>query len=439
MTADDARHIEYLPLDDIIGAPRNPKRHHAQGLIASIGRFGFATPALRDERTGRLVVGHGRTEALRAMRDAGEDAPSGVRVDDAGRWLVPVVCGWASRSDAEAEAYLVADNRHTELGGWDNQELADLLADVQAFDPELVDIAGWDLADLDELLSEGEVTELPPALADPDAVPEPPAEPVSKPGDVWLLGTGKLQHRVLCGDSTDIVAVEAMLAGDRADCMWTDPPYGVDYVGKTKDALTIQNDSSVESLPDLLGGAFAVATAALRPGAPFYIAHPDAHRMVFEQAVRDAGWLFRQNLIWAKNTLVLGHSDYHYKHEPILYGFTDGGAGRLGRGGDRWYGDDSQTTVFQVDKPPRNGEHPTMKPVELITAMLTNSCPRGGLVYEPFGGSGSTLIAAHQLDMRAAVVELDPKYVDVIAKRWQEATGEVPVLAATGQPHDFTA
>jgi hypothetical protein len=150
----DARRIEYLPLDDIVGAARNPKRHTTDGLIASIGRFGYATPALRDERTGRLVVGHGRTEAVRQIRDAGEDPPSGVRVDDAGLWLVPVVCGWASRSDAEAEAYLVADNRHTELGGWDHQELAELLADVQAFDPDLIQATGWDLDNLADLMTD---------------------------------------------------------------------------------------------------------------------------------------------------------------------------------------------------------------------------------------------------------------------------------------------
>lgn len=155
--------------------------------------------------------------------------------------------------------------------------------------------------------------------------------------------------------------------------------------------------------------------------------------------MRDAGWLFRQNLIWAKNTLVLGRSDYHYRHEPILYGFAAGGEGRLGRGGDRWHGDDAQTTVFDVDKPSRSEDHPTMKPVELIVRMLTNSCPPRGIVYEPFGGSGSTLIAAHQTGRVARVVELDPRYVDVICRRYQEHTGTKPVLESTGEEHDFTA
>lgn len=279
------------------------------------------------------------------------------------------------------------------------------------------------------------MTELPPALADPDNVPDAPSEPVSKPGDLWLLG----KHRILCGDSTDVAAVGAMLAGDRADCMWTDPPYGVDYEGKTKDALTIRNDGAAD-LPELLAGAFAVATAALKPGVAVYVAHPPGpNSLVFAAAINDAGWSLRQQLIWDKGVMVLGHSDYHYRHEPIWMAYTDGGQGRRGRGGDNWHGDNSQISVFQIPKPPRSEQHPTMKPVELITAMLGNSCPRGGLVYEPFGGSGSTLIAVHQLGMRAAVVELDARYVDVICRRYQEAVGEKPVLAATGQPHDFTS
>lgn len=417
-TAD--RRIDYLPLDDIAPAPRNPKRHDGAAIRASIARFGFATPALRDERTGRLVVGHGRTEALRAMRADGEQPPAGVHTAPDGTWLVPVVTGWASRSDAEAEAYLVADNRHTELGGWDNEELAELLADLQEFDPDLVDATGWDLAGLDELLAESLVTELPPALNNPDDAPPPPTDPISKPGDVWRLG----RHRVLCGDSADVAAVEAMLAGNRADCMWTDPPYGVEYVGKTKDALTIQNDGAI-GLADLLAGAFAVATVALRPGAPFYIAHPPgALSLTFAQAILDAGWSLRQQLVWVKNSFALGHNDYHYRHEPVWMGYTAGGTGRRGRGGDGWHGDDAQDSVFEVPKPARNGDHPTMKPVDLITAMLRNSCPPGGLVFEPFGGSGSTLIAAHQLGMRAAAVELDPRYVDVIVRRWVEAAGQ---------------
>lgn len=177
-------------------------------------------------------------------------------------------------------------------------------------------------------------------------------------------------------------------------------------------------------------------------------------RLIFEQSMLDAGLLVRQNLIWVKNTMVMGRSDYHYKHEPILegavpdeedaehqpilYGFTPGGAGRLGRGGPRWFGDNKPTTVFEFPKPSRNGEHPTMKPVELIEAMLKNSCPPGGLVLDLFGGSGSTMIAAHHMRARAALVELDPRYCDVICLRYQQHTGVLPIRLSTGEPQDFT-
>ena len=223
----------------------------------------------------------------------------------------------------------------------------------------------------------------------------------------------------------------------RADCIWTDPPYGVDYVGKTEDALTIKNDTT-SNLETLLTGAYTTSIKASRPGAPVYIAHADTQRVTFQTCAEEAGLVFRENLIWVKNTLVLGHSDYHYKHEPILYGFTPGGNGRLGRGGARWFGDDSQTTVFEVDKPARNADHPTMKPVALIQAMIKNSCPPGGTILDCFAGSGSTLIAAYGLGMNALLVEYDPRYADVICRRWQEHTGIKPINQTTGESYDFT-
>lgn len=245
---------------------------------------------------------------------------------------------------------------------------------------------------------------------------------MSAPGDLWVIGP----HRLLVGDCTNMAVVEAMLAGDRADCMWTDPPYGIGYKGKTRDALTIRNDTA-SSLPALLAGAWAVATAALKPGAPVYISHPAGNlSWEFAAAFREAGWTFRQNLIWVKNHFVLGHSDYHYKHEPVLYGYTPGGTGRRGRGSDGWYGNNAQTSVFEIPKPPRSKDHPTAKPVELVQAMIKNSCPPGGLAYDPFAGSGTTLIAAHRLGMRAAACEIDPRYADVILRRLEAETGGTP-------------
>jgi len=403
-----------IPLDELTPFPGNAKRGNVDQIRASLRRNGqYRSLVVREIPNGPLVVLAGN-HTMQALQAEGQPTAR----------CEVVVC-----DDATARRINLADNRTAELGEYDNDALADLLSYLDGD----YEGTGYTADDVDALL---DYPEEPEARTDPDDVPEPPADPVAKPGDVWRLGP----HRVLCGDSTDLAAVEGMLNGDRADCMWTDPPYGVDYVGKTKDALTIQNDGASD-VPELLAGAFAVATAALKPGAPFYIAHPPGpDGFPFWTAIRDAGWLHRQNLVWAKDTMVLGRSDYHYRHEAILYGFTDPAAnsGRLGRGGDRWFGDNAQTTVLEVARPKQNKDHPTMKPVELITRCLSNSCPPGGVVYEPFGGSGSTLIAAHTLGRIARVVELDPRYVDVICRRYQEHTGTQPVLASTGEPHDFT-
>lgn len=416
MTDSEATYLRTadIPLDELTPFPGNAKRGDVDTIRASLRRNGqYRSLVVREIEHGPLVVLAGN-HTLQAL--AAEGHPT-------------ARCEVIACNDATARRINLADNRTSELGVYDSDALAELLA---ALDGDL-DGTGYSADDLADLLDTGHNTK---ALTDPDEVPEPPAEPVTKLGDVWHLGP----HRLLCGDSTDMVAVEAMLDGDRADCMWTDPPYGVDYVGKTKDALTIRNDGAAD-LPELLAGAFAVATAVLKPGAPFYIAHADTNRVAFETAVRGAGWLFRQNLVWVKDTMVLGRSDYHYQHEPVLYGFThaESGSGRLGRGGDRWFGDNAQTTVLEVAKPARNEDHPTMKPVELVTRCLANSCPPAGIVYEPFGGSGTTLIAAHLTGRAARVVELDPRYADVICRRYQQTTGTKPVLASTSEAHDFTA
>jgi site-specific DNA-methyltransferase (adenine-specific) len=407
-------HTRDVPLDELSPFPGNAKRGDVEAIRASLRRNGqYRSLVAREIPDGPLIVLAGN-HTLQALAAEGHTSAR---------------CEIITCDDSTARRINLADNRTAELGGYDNDALAELLSYLDGD----YDGTGYTQADIDALLH---LDEPPTALTDPDDIPDIPADPRTRPGDLWHLGP----HRLLCGDSTDITAVENMLDGDRADCMWTDPPYGVDYVGKTKQALTIQNDGA-DGLEDLLAGAFAVATAALRPGAPVYVAHADTARATFEAAFRAAGWLFRQNLIWVKNTMVLGRSDYHYRHEPILYGFTDApaGSGRLGRGGNRWHGDNAQTTVFEVDKPARNDTHPTSKPVELVAAGLRNSCRPGGLVYEPFGGSGSTLIAAHTIGRTARVVELDARYVDVICRRYQQHTGTVPVLASTGEAHDFTA
>ncbi len=320
-------------------------------------------------------------------------------------------------TDEVARRIVLADNRTADLGTYDDQILVDLLKGMSDLDG-----TGYDADDLLALL--GETFEEPAYKADVDEVPEVPTEPRSKPGEVYMLG----RHRVICGDATDQEVLERLMGGERATAMWTDPPYGVEYVGKTKDKLTIKNDGAT-GLNGLILDSFIAALSAVRAGAPFYCAHADTERVTFQTAIETAGYTVRQNLIWAKNTIVLGRSDYHYKHEPILYGFAPGSEkGRLGRGGQHWYGDNSQSTVFAFDKPSASREHPTMKPVELVKAMLTNSADKGDIILDPFAGSGSTLVAADSLGMRGYVVELDPAYVDVICDRYQRLTGIAPIL-----------
>lgn len=390
-----------LPISDLTRYPGNPRRGNVGEIRTSVRRLGqYRSVVVRD--TGQALVILAGNHTTDAMAAEGHATVRGEVIE----------C-----SDDEARRINLADNRLAELGGYDDTDLAALLAELDGD----FDGTGWTQDDLDALLDDD-----PPSLGDPDDAPEVPAEPITRPGDIWLLG----DHRLLCGSATDMAAVEKMLDGDRCDCMWTDPPYGVEYTGKTKDALTIRNDGA-EDLPELLAGAFAVATAALKPGSPVYIAHPaGALFMEFAKAFFAAGWRYHEGLVWVKNTMVLGHSDYHFRHEPVMYGYTPGN-GRRGRGGGGWYGDDSQTSIFEVDKPPRSAEHPTMKPVALITSMLANSCPARGLVYEPFAGSGSTIIAAHQLRLTARAVELDPAYCDVIVQRYREHTGTEPERITT--------
>jgi DNA modification methylase len=421
-----------VPVNSLVPYGKNPRKGSVPTIVASLRANGQYRPIVVRNGTNEVLAGN---HTLLAARELGWPEIAATFVD----------C-----DDEQAARIVLVDNRSNDLATYDDDVLAELLSGLSDLGG-----TGYAQADLDALLAS--IGPGPAALTDPDSAPALPVEPVSKPGDVWLLGP----HRLLVGDSTDVAAVEDMLGGDRCDAMWTDPPYGVTYVGKTADALTIRNDGAGD-LDGLLSGALGAATVALRAGAPFYIAHPAGPlSMKFTTALFDAGWGFRQQLVWVKNTLVLGRSDYHYSHEPILagvtpgepdlnledeaehenviYGFTPGGIGRLGRGGTAWFGDNKQTTVFQVPKPPRNADHPTMKPVDLITGMLRNSVRPGGLVYEPFGGSGSTLIAAHHLGIRARVIELDPRYADVICRRYQEHCGVVPQLRSTGDPFDFTA
>lgn len=398
-----------MPLADLQIFGGNPRRGNVDEIVKSLEKHGQFRPIVVNAgtHTGRpneVLAGNHTLMAARLL-----DWP------DLDVSLVDV-------SEDMARSIVLADNRLADLGSYDDRELLALLESLDD-----IEGTGYSDDDLDALTRDLYPDE---PLTDPDDAPEVRGDALSQPGQIWTLG----KHRLLVGDATDPLDVARLVGDDHPDCVWTDPPYGVNYVGGTKDALTIQNDGA-GGLEALLSEAFAVVAAVCRPGAPIYVAHADTERVTFEMALRSAGLLVRQNLIWAKSALVMGRSDYHYKHEPILYGFAPANSGRLGRGGERWFGDNSQTTVFEFDKPARNAEHPTMKPVALIDAMLANSLPPGGTVFDPFAGSGSTLIAAHGRGGRALCVELDPRYADVILRRFEQHTGIVPKL--DGRPVSF--
>lgn len=401
--------IIYRTLDELIPYARNSRTHsdvQVAQIAASIREFGWTNPVLIDE-SGGIIAGHGRVLAARKLKLN----------------QIPTI-QLRHLTEAQRRAYVLADNQLALNAGWDIDLLKIELGDLNELDFDL-SVIGFSVDELDRLLapegSEG--------LTDPDETPEPPAEPVSVLGDVWLLGS----HRVMCGSSLDQSAVEKLCAGQAVDMLLTDPPYNVAYTGKTKEALTIQNDSMDDSsFRSFLRDAFVSADTVMKSGAVFYIWHADSEGYNFRGACRDAGWTVRQCLIWRKNSMVMGRQDYHWQHEPCLYGWKDG-AGHL------WASDRKQTTVLDFDRPSRNEDHPTMKPVALFEYQLLNNTKGGDIVLDSFGGSGTTLIAAEKNGRVARIMELDPKYVDVIVQRWQAFSGNVARLESTGETFDEVA
>lgn len=392
-------------VESLIPYARNSRTHSDEQvaqIAASIREFGFTNPVLVDEEGG-IIAGHGRVMAARKLA----------------MLEVPVLV-LAGLSETQKRAYVIADNKIALNAGWDEEMLRVELEALSDADFDL-DILGFSNDELGLYFDDG-TTEV-EGLTDDDQVPEPPVNPVSKLGDVWLLG----EHRLMCGDSTSLNDVATLMAGIEADLLITDPPYNVAYEGGTADALTIMNDNmSNGEFRQFLRDVYASADSVMRPGAAFYIWHADSEGLNFRGAAADVGWQIRQCLIWNKNALVLGRQDYHWKHEPCLYGWKDGAA-------HYWGSDRSQTTVLDFNKPNRNGEHPTMKPVELFQYQIENSCKKGDVVLDLFGGSGTTVIACEKSNRHARLMELDPKYCDVIIKRWQDFTGKQALLQSTGE------
>lgn len=382
--------IRSVKIKEIKPYDRNAKKHddtQINNVAESIRQFGFVQPIVIDSN-GVIVIGHCRFEAAKRLKYA--EVPC-IMVDD----LTP----------EQVDALRIVDNKTNE-SPWDIDLLAEELQDL---DLSMFDFA-WDL--MEETAEATEITE--------DEAPEVDKinDPISKFGQIWKLG----RHRLMCGDSTSEENVKALLGGAKADLLLTDPPYGVDYTGKTKDALKIQNDAKTdEEMIEFLSSAFRSADAVMKPGAVFYIWYAGTKEHAFDKACQLTGWEVRQILIWAKNTMVMGRQDYQWKHEPCIYGWK-GGAGHL------WASDRKQTTILEFDRPTVNKEHPTMKPIALFDYQIQNNTKGGDIVLDLFGGSGTTIMACEQNGRNACVMEYDPKYVDVIIKRWENFTGEKAVL-----------
>ena len=449
--------IELIPIDKINPAPYNPRKDLQPGdpeyekLKRSIQEFGLVDPLVWNERTGNLVGGHQR---LKIMQEMGETEAHVSVVD---------------LDDEREKALNIALNKIS--GDWNLPLLKDLLEELDAGVLD-VEITGFDIDEIEGLMTQFHD----PNKVKEDEAPPPPEEPITKPGDLWLLG----RHRLLCGDATIITDVERLMGGKKADMVFTDPPYNVNYGEKAsmlndyqkghRNTSSIKNDNmKKDDFLRFLIDSFKSIYVALCPGGAFYICHAESTGLEFRKAVLEAGFLLKQCIIWAKNSLVIGRQDYQWKHEPILYGWKPGAA-------HRWYGgrknttviednaqvviekqddhaiihlslglqqlaikvsdyevifdgDDNLTTVWRIEKPQRNDVHPTMKPVGLCARAIGNSSKPGEIVLDVFGGSGSTLIAAEQLNRTCYMMELDPIYCDVIIKRWENFTGQKAVLA----------
>lgn len=381
--------IEVLPITTIKEYENNAKLHpreQIEQIKKSIQEFGNNDPIAIDENN-VIIEGHGRYMALKEL----------------GFSEIEVI-KLTHLTEEKKKAYILAHNKLTMNTDFDIQLLNEELGDI--IDIDMSDF-GFDLSFDDE---EDEVVE-------DEFDDTPPEEPKSKLGDIYQLG----RHRLMCGDSTSVEDVERLMGDYQADLLLTDPPYNVAYEGKTKDALKIQNDSmDNDSFREFLKAAFSAADNVMKPGAVFYIWHADSEGYNFRGACFDIGWTVRQCLIWNKNSMVLGRQDYQWKHEPCLYGWKEG-AGHL------WASDRKQTTVINFDKPQRNGEHPTMKPVGLFDYQILNNTKGGDIVLDLFGGSGTTIMACEQNGRNGYLMELDPRYVDVIIRRWEEFTGETAV------------
>jgi DNA modification methylase len=402
--------IETWPITRLIPRITNPRTHTPEQvaqIAASIREFGWTNPVLVGADND-VIAGHARLLAARQL----------------GMAEVPVI-QLGHLSEAQRRALVIADNQLTINAGWSEEMLRIELQALQEADFDLT-LVGFDEDELARLLAAEEATS---GLTDEDAVPEVLEAPISVAGDLWRLGP----HVVLVGDATNETDVVRLMDGDAADLVFTDPPYNVDYEGYTEDRLTIKGDRMTdEQFCEFLATTFGNYRRIVKPGASLYVCHPSSWQREFQNALEAAGIEVRCQIIWAKNTFAWGFGRYKFRHEPIFYAHVAGQS-------DAWYGDKSQSTLWEENKPAANRLHPTMKPVELIERALLNSSKAGDLVVDFFGGSGSTLIACERRGRAARLMELDPRYADVICRRYQEYTGKRAVLDGDGRTFDQIA
>lgn len=396
--------IEQRPIAELTPADYNPRKDLKPGdaeyekLKASIEQFGYVEPAIFNERTGRIVGGHQR---LKVMADLGIDAADVVIVD---------------LDETKEKALNIALNKIS--GEWDEPKLALLIADLQASDFD-VSLTGFDLEEIEQLLSLGDDKEVTDDGFDLDAALEQAA--FVEDGDLWQIG----EHRLLCGDATKPENVERLMGGKQANLILTDPHYNVAF--KSASGLSIKNDSMEdEAFYQFLLAAFTNMVAASEAGASAYVFHADTEGLNFRRAFKESGLYLSGTCIWVKDSLVLGRSPYQWQHEPILFGWKTGGK-------HRWFADRKQTTVWKFDKPHRNVDHPTSKPLDLLAYPIQNSTSENAIILDCFGGSGSTLMAAAQLNRIAYCMELDPKYASVILRRYADTYGSEDITCKRGK------
>lgn len=408
-----AAQVEMWQVADLVPYAKNARQHPPEQIdqiAASMGRFGFTIPMLVAE-DGTIIAGHGRLMAAAQLGLA--EVP------------VMVARGW---SEEDRRLYTLADNRLAEIAEWDPEMLRIEIGELREdFGIEDMSLIGFSAEDLAEILPDA-LIDTTGGLTDPDDVPEVPDAPVTRPGDVWLLG----KHRLLCGDSTVATDVQKVLGDVKADLCFCDPPYNVDYAGgvgaeKAGKGRRIKNDALGDGFGQFLYDACVLINA--HTDGAVYICMSSSELQTLQSAFKSAGGHWSTFIIWAKDRFTLGRADYQRQYEPILYGWPEG----VKR---HWCGDRDQGDVWNIERPHKNDLHPTMKPVALVERAIRNSSRKGDLVFDPFGGSGTTLIAAEKTGRHASLIELDPKYVDVIVRRWQEFTGETALLESSGQSFD---